>query len=84
MKKLLMSLVMVFMFVAFAFASLNVNTAGVEALDELPGIGIAKAKAIVAYRAKHGDFKTIEELQNVKGIGEKLVEKLRGHVTCEE
>jgi competence protein ComEA len=48
----------------------------VEELDRLPGIGPAKAALIVQYRTEHGKFQATEELQLVKGIGEKTFEKL--------
>ena len=48
----------------------NINTANAEALSAaLKGIGIKKAQAIVAYREQYGDFKTLGELAEVKGIG---------------
>jgi competence protein ComEA len=50
-------------------AQVNINTATVSELDTLPGIGPAKAQAIVTYRTDHGPFTTIEEIQNVSGIG---------------
>ena len=56
---------------------ININTASVEELQQLPGIGPAKAQAIVDYRQSNGGFKTIEEIKNVKGIGEKTYEKLK-------
>ena len=56
---------------------ININTASVEELVELKGIGDAKAKAIVEYREKSGPFKSVDDLQNVKGIGDKLLAKLR-------
>lgn len=55
----------------------NLNTATLEQLDEIPGIGASKAKAILDYRLKKGRFNRIEELIEVKGIGEKMLEKLK-------
>jgi competence protein ComEA len=60
---------------------LNINTASAADLAGLKGIGDAKAKAIVQYREKNGPFKSVEDLRQVKGIGEKLLENLRAHVT---
>jgi competence protein ComEA len=60
---------------AFA-APVNVNTADAKTISEaLSGIGLKKAEAIVKYRTEKGLFKTAEDLTNVKGIGEKTVEK---------
>jgi competence protein ComEA len=56
---------------------LDLNTATLEQLDEIPGIGESKAKAIMDYRLKKGRFSRIEELVEVKGIGEKMLEKLK-------
>jgi len=60
---------------------ININTADARALDALPGIGPSKAKAILAYRLQHGPFDSVDALQNVKGIGQKTVERLRGFAT---
>lgn len=57
-------------------SKVHLNAATVEELDTLPGIGPSKAALIVAYRKEHGAFSTLEELQLVKGIGEKTFEKL--------
>jgi len=57
---------------------LNINTAGPALLAErLPGIGPAKAKAIVEYREQHGPFKALDNLKNVKGIGPSTLQKIR-------
>jgi competence protein ComEA len=61
----------------------NVNSATAEELSLLPGVGPAKAQAIIRYRTEHGAFKRVEDLAQVKGIGEKQVEKLRPHVALE-
>jgi competence protein ComEA len=59
----------------------NLNTATKEELVALPGIGPAKAQAILDYRNSHGQFKSIEEVKDVKGIGAKRFEKLKGELT---
>jgi competence protein ComEA len=62
-------------------AALNLNTASAAQLEALPGIGAKTAALIVEYRQKNGGFKKIEELMNVKGIGEKSFLKLKALVT---
>src|SRR2546425_12322180 len=59
----------------------NINTASAAELGGLKGIGDAKAKVIVEYREKNGPFKSVDDLRRVHGIGDKLMEKLRPHVT---
>ena len=59
----------------------NLNTASVDDLTGLPGIGPSYAKRIVEYREKNGPFKRVEDLLNVQGIGEKTLEKLRDRIT---
>jgi competence protein ComEA len=59
----------------------NINTAGVEELMALPGIGKAYAERILEYRQKNGPFKTAEDLLNVRGIGEKTFEKIKDRLT---
>lgn len=68
-------------FAQTAFAAVNVNKADAEQIaEELKGIGISKATAIVAYREQNGPFKTVEQLTEVKGIGLKTVEKNRSEI----
>ncbi len=59
----------------------NINAADLTQLQTLSGIGIKKAEAIIAYREENGNFKSIDELKEVSGIGEKTVEKLRASIT---
>lgn len=56
---------------------ININTATEAELTTLPGIGPSKAAAILAYREENGQFKTIEDLKNVSGIGDKTFERLQ-------
>lgn len=60
---------------------ININTAGIEELTTLTGIGDVKAEAIIKYRSEVGKFKTKEELLNVEGIGEALFEKIKDNIT---
>lgn len=68
---------------AYSFAApVDINTADAETISaELNGIGLAKAKAIVEYRKKHGPFRSVEDLSLVKGIGERTVERNRADIT---
>ena len=60
---------------------ININTATVEQLDTLPGIGPSYAQAIVDYRTQNGAFKTIEEIKNVKHIGDSVFAKIKDRIT---
>jgi len=62
-------------------APLNLNTATAAELQALPGVGASTAKLIVEHRSKNGSFKKVEELMNIKGIGEKSFLKLKPLVT---
>ena len=64
-----------------AAAKINLNSATVEQLTSLPGIGLATAKLIVEHRTKAGKFSRIEELMNVKGIGEKKFQSIKDFLT---
>jgi|UniRef100_A0A7V3RHR9 competence protein ComEA len=59
---------------------ISINSADVEELCALPGIGPAIAQRIVEYRKKNGGFKSIDEIKAVKGIGEKLFEKIKPYI----
>ena len=60
---------------------ISINTATANDLTALPGIGEAMAERIIAYRNEHGLFQTIDELRNVKGIGERKYEALEDLIT---
>ena len=76
--------------VAFAAAKpaptgkVNLNTATAEQLTALPGVGPKLAARIVEYRQKSGSFKSVQELMNVKGIGEKNFDKIQAYLTVGE
>jgi len=57
--------------------TVNINTATLEQLDALPGIGPSKAQAVIDYRNEHGRFNSIEDIQNVKGIKEGEFSKIK-------
>ena len=61
--------------------TVNINSASETELVALPGIGPSKARAIAEYRQKQGGFKSVDDLQQVKGIGPATLDKLRAHVT---
>ena len=60
---------------------ININTATLAELDNLPGIGPSTAQKIIEYREKNGKFKKIEDIQNVKGIGETKYEDIKEKIT---
>ncbi len=66
---------------ATAANPVNLNSASATQLQTLPGVGASAAQRIVDYRQKNGGFKKIEELMNVKGIGEKSFLKLKPLIT---
>ncbi|MBN1290812.1 MAG: helix-hairpin-helix domain-containing protein [Candidatus Latescibacteria bacterium] len=63
---------------------IDVNTAGHEELEQLPMIGHSRALAIIAYREEHGQFKSIEELTNVSGIGPGIFQKIKSNITVQQ
>ena len=56
---------------------ININTATIQELDQIPGVGEATANKILTYRDEVGKFKSIEEIKNVSGIGEKKYENMK-------
>ena len=60
---------------------ININTANLEQLKEITGIGNIKAQSIIDYREANGGFKSLEELKNVDGIGDKTFEKIKEQIT---
>ena len=67
--------------VGTADALVNINTATLDQLDSLPGIGPALAQRIIDYREKHGAFRSIQDLLNVSGIGDKKFADIKSRVT---
>ena len=63
---------------------ININTADAAELDKIPNIGPARAADIIAYRESKGGFKTIEEMKNIKGIGDKTFESMKDLITVGE
>ena len=59
----------------------NINTADLQTLSNLPYVSDSQAKAIVEYRKENGDFESIEEILQIKGIGEKTFEKIKLNIT---
>lgn len=83
----LFKILFVSLFLAFATAPLyaapiDINSADAKTIaKEMDGVGIKKAEAIVAYRNKHGKFRSIDDLAKVKGIGKSTVAKNRKNLT---
>ncbi len=83
MKKLIGGMLVLVGLVAFpAWAAVNINTASQSELEAVKGLGPAKAKAIITYReSTKGGFKSLDELDNVKGFGKANIEKLKGDLS---
>ncbi len=60
---------------------ISINTASLDQLQTLPGIGESKAKAIIEYREQNNGFKDIEEIKNISGIGESTFDKFKEYIT---
>ncbi len=80
LKSILFSVMMLCVSIAYA-GQVNINSASAPTLaSELTGVGDKKAQAIIEYRQKNGPFRSIEDLQNVKGISLKTIEKNRKNI----
>jgi competence protein ComEA len=78
MNKLLSILLVLAGLIAFpVFAAVNINTATQSELESVKGLGPAKAKAIIEYREANGVFKSVDDLDNVKGFGKASIDKMR-------
>ena len=81
MRKLLLVLALWFAFAGAAFAAVNINTATKEELVTLKGIGDKRAQEIIDYRKKNGDFKSIDDLEKVPGVGPGIMKQIRSQLT---
>jgi len=81
MKKLLLALIMCLALAGTAAAVVNINTATKEELTTIKGIGDKRAQEIIDYRKKNGDFKSVDELEKVPGIGPGTMKQIRSQIT---
>lgn len=83
MKKMVKVLLMVVagLMALPAFAALNINTATQSELEAVKGLGPTKAQSIIAYRDANGNFKSLDDLDKVKGFGKASIEKLKSELT---
>ena len=80
MTKLLLTLVILFS-ANISASPVNINTADAQKIaDSVSGFGLKKAQAIVDYRTKNGEFKTLDDLNKVSGIGDKTIEKIKSDI----
>ena len=81
LRKAVLSAVLVLSPLCYAGEAIDLNSADQQTLMSIKGIGEKRAAAIIAYRDEHGSFKSVDELMNVQGISESLVEKNRASLT---
>lgn len=82
MRKLISSVLLLAGTLAFpVLAAVNINTATQSELEAVKGLGPAKAKAIISYREANGGFKSLDDLDNVKGFGKASIEKLKDELS---
>jgi competence protein ComEA len=81
MKKLLLALVSALLFSIPVWAAVDINKASQAELESVKGIGPKKAQAIIEYRKKNGEFKSVDELDKVPGFGKKSVDMLKKDIS---
>ena len=81
MKNLILAVYIALSLSLNAFATVNINTATKAELQTLKGIGANKADAIIQYRKDHGNFKSVNDLSHVKGLGPKIIKKIMKDAT---
>ena len=81
MKKLILALVMCLALSGIAAAAVNINTASKEELTSLKGGGDKRAQELINYRKKNGDFKSVDDLEKVPGIGPGIMKQIRSQVS---
>lgn len=69
---------------SLSFGAIDINKADKKELMNIDGVGEVKAGAIVEYRTKHNCFKNLEEIKEVKGFGDKFLEKNKGKIVASE
>ena len=84
MKTSFLSTLLALLFALPVWAAVDVNMATQSELESVKGLGPAKAKAIIDYREKHGPFKSLDELANVKGLGKASVAKFQSDLSVNE
>jgi competence protein ComEA len=81
MKNLVLALLMCLVLAGVAGATVNINTASKEELTSLKGVGDKRAQEIIDYRRKNGDFKSVDDLEKVPGIGPGIMKQIRSQVS---
>lgn len=80
MRVIALILSFIFLFSTICLAKVNINTASKQELISLPYIGESKADNILKYRKEHGEFKSKSDILKVKGIGDKIFEKIKDEI----